>query len=131
MMAQLLPRLAPIIRRLSTNFGGERLGCITAIERVLSSAQLGFVDLADYLAGLPPPEPRPSAKHGPKREPVPNVVFDGLRMVVESEFATEREFDIASSLLRQAHERAGLTRRQIELAAAIVQRVRERTGGGA
>jgi hypothetical protein len=59
---------------------------------------------------------------------VPDVVFAGLREVVVSAFASERETEIAHSLLWQAARFAGLSEPQLELASDIIARVRSRAG---
>jgi hypothetical protein len=46
---QLALRLDPLIRRLASNFDGERLECVRAIERTLQSGGASFHDLADTL----------------------------------------------------------------------------------
>jgi hypothetical protein len=129
-MAALLPRLAPIVARLSTEHDGEKLACVDAMQRVLSAQRLGFIDFADWLASPPAiaNKPRRTAKHGPSREPVPDAVFDDLESVLRSRFATEREAEIALSLLQQARSLGGLTERQIELADKIIRQVRDRAG---
>lgn len=48
-IAPLAPKLAPIIARMGSTFDGERLACVAAIERLLASHGLGFVDLAAAL----------------------------------------------------------------------------------
>jgi hypothetical protein len=128
-VAALLPRIAPIIARLSSNHDGERLACVAAIERLLLAAHLGFVDLAAYLTALPAPRRR-SAKHGPKRQAVPDTILAGLRMVVASEFASERQVEIAARLLSHAQRFAGLTQKQLDLANDLIERVRARADGG-
>jgi hypothetical protein len=129
-MSAILPKLAPIVARLSTDFDNEKLACIGAMQRLLASQNLGFIDFADWMTALPASTdgPRRSAKYGPRRDSVPNELFSGLDEVLGSDAATERELEIAASLLSQARRLGGLTEKQIELGRDIVERVRARGG---
>ena len=131
----LLPKLAPIIARLATPHDGERLGCVAAIERVLAGERLDFNDFAAWLASPPviaSGAPRHSAKHGLRRCPVPDVILKRLMDVLADlgDFASEREMEIAESLLDQANRFGGLTEKQLDLAHAVIDRVRGRAGDG-
>jgi hypothetical protein len=131
-MVALLPRLAPIVARLSSPHDGERLACVTAIERLLVGQRLDFNDFASWLASPPAIAngPRHSAKHGPTRMAVRDGLLHDLQAVIESTAATEREAEIALSLLQQARSLGGLTGKQIALAEMIIGQVRDRAGGG-
>jgi hypothetical protein len=133
-VAALLPKLAPIIARMSTPHEGERLGCISAMERLLVGQRLDFNDFAAWLASplaVANGSPRRTSKYGPTREPVSDALLQELGAIVGSNHATEREAEIGSRLLNQFYRYGGLTQKQLTLARDIVERVRARAEGGA
>jgi hypothetical protein len=58
-LAPILPRLALLIPRLSTEHDGEVVATVRAIGRTLKGASLDFHDLAMAVATEPEPEPGP------------------------------------------------------------------------
>jgi hypothetical protein len=116
---------------------GERLACAAALGRVLSSAKLGFTDLAEWMtspAAIATRPPRHTSKHGVRRHAVSNATIAALTDIIcgdLSECASEREIEISQSLLDQAQRLGGLTERQLDLAADIVGKVRSRSDGAA
>jgi hypothetical protein len=124
----LLPRIAPIIARLSSEHDGERVACVAALERLLLSAGCDYCDLADLIAATGPTTASPTVAtfHRATRVAVPKDVSRRLRDLLDSAFATDREVEIAASLLEYADRHSGLTERQLDLALDIIDKVATR-----
>jgi hypothetical protein len=123
----LLPRLGKLVAMLASPHDGERLACVSAMERLLTGYKLSFTDLGQWLGTATADEPRHSAKYGVKRESVPDAIFGGLDDVLGNDAATQRELEIAASLLSQARRLGGLTERQLALATSIIAQVEARS----
>jgi hypothetical protein len=78
-LAALAPKLDPLIRRLASNFDGEKLTSLLALERVLAAHGASFNDLADnVVAGAKPPRVIVVKRDAPPRRRSLLALAEGL-----------------------------------------------------
>jgi hypothetical protein len=99
-LAAIAPKLDPLIRRLDTNHGGERLARMAALERTLATAKASFHDLADCVTGAKPTAPRTSPRHHWRARPMPDA-FTALDTLLDCLWLTTWESDFLESIGRQ------------------------------
>jgi hypothetical protein len=120
-----VPRFDHLIRRLATNYDGEGLATVAALQPTLATAKASFHDLADVvvLGAKPRVERDPPPRRRSQRTPDGATMLDDL---LDHPQLTDWEYSFVESVYGQFRRRWRLSEKQLDVLFRIWRKIKAR-----